>query len=134
MDIAIAKEVFGHEVKHTKKCVLEKASTGDRPLRAYSKEMAAAWAVVEKLNITLLPIENDEWFALVGESSKRWSGPAEFMAYLQTGKFVDTGAAVGAEPAFTICMAALKAMEHRKKKDIALDGPVPAQDLHLLTN
>jgi hypothetical protein len=126
LDTLIAKEVFEHEVVSTKKGAVEKARTGDRPLRNYSKDISAAWEVAERLSISLLPIDNGQWFALVGDNGKRWTGPAEFLRYLQTGNFVNAGAAVGESAPLTICLAALKAIEHRKKKDLAIADPIPS--------
>lgn len=124
LDITIAKFVFGHEVKTTKKLIVEKAASGDRPLRYYSRDMQFAWEVADKMNISLIPVENGEWFAMVG-AENRWSGPADFIKYLQAGNFVDAGAAVGQDAALTICLAAVKALQHRQKV------MAPAPDLSL---
>jgi hypothetical protein len=110
IDTLIAKHVFGHEVKAGSKTIWERTDSGDRPLRPYSKEIQFAWEVAEKMNISLLPIENGQWFAMVGQ---RWSSPADFMKYLKDAQFMNAGAAVGDSAALTICLAALRATEKR---------------------
>lgn len=114
IDIFMASHILGHEVYHEKTgAVREQLPTGQsRPLRSYSEDIAAAWEIVEKLGITLLPVENG-WFALVGDK-QGWSSPADFIRYLQKADFVHSGAALGDKAPMTICMAAMKAFEHRK--------------------
>ena len=46
------------------------------------------------MSMALIPIEYGTWFAFIRRQD-RWKSPAEFIQYLQTGKFVDSGAAVG---------------------------------------
>jgi hypothetical protein len=75
---------------------------------------------VPTVTITLLPVE-DGWFAMVGEK-RGWTSPAEFLLYLQKADFVHSGAALGAKAPLTICMAAMKALEHRSAG--APDGTV----------
>ncbi|MDQ3230228.1 MAG: hypothetical protein M3Q07_00270 [Pseudobdellovibrionaceae bacterium] len=113
IDIFIASKVLGHGVYHEKTgAVREQLPSGQsRPLRSYSEDISAAWEVVEKLGITLLPVE-DGWFALVGQK-RGWSSPAEFLLYLQKADYVRSGAALGDKAPMTICMAAMKALEHR---------------------
>ncbi|HYX32457.1 MAG TPA: hypothetical protein VE954_05040 [Oligoflexus sp.] len=113
IDIFIAGKVLGHSVYHEKTgAVREQLPSGQsRPLRSYSEDISAAWEVVEKLGITLLPVE-DGWFALVGQK-RGWSSPAEFLLYLQKADYVHSGAALGNKAPMTICMAAMKALEHR---------------------
>lgn len=114
IDIFMASHILGHEIYHEKTgSVREQLPSGQsRPLRAYSEDIGAAWEIVEKLGITLLPVENG-WFALVGEK-QGWSSPADFIRYLQKADFVHSGAALGDKAPMTICMAAMKAFEHRK--------------------
>lgn len=113
LDRLMAKEVLGHETYHEKNGALrERLPSGQsRPLRAFSSDIAAAWEIVEKLGITLLPVDQG-WFALVGQK-KGWTSPAEFITYLQTADFTKSGAAVGEEAPMTICLAAMKAVERR---------------------
>ncbi|WP_141735974.1 BC1872 family protein [Oligoflexus tunisiensis] len=120
IDIFMASKVLGHEVFHEETGeIREQLPSGQsRPLRAYSQDIAAAWEIVEKLGITLLPVE-DGWFAMVGEK-RGWSSPAEFLRYLQRADFVHSGAALGDKAPMTICMAAMKALEHRP--DATPDG------------
>ncbi len=113
IDCTIAEHVFGHRVFVKKRALYEETPKGERPLRFYAKEMAPAWEVAEKMSISMIPIENGQWFALVG-TEFGWKNPAEFIAYMQTGKFVDAGAAVGESAPMVICVAALKAIEARK--------------------
>lgn len=116
MDIFMAQNVLGHKTYYEKNGALrEKLPSGQsRPLRAYSTEIAAAWEIVEKIGITLLPVDQG-WFALVGEK-RGWSSPAEFLTYLQTADFANSGAAVGEQAPLTICLAAMKAIERRQLK------------------
>lgn len=116
IDMFMAKEILGHDVYHEKTgSIREQLPTGQsRPLRSYSEDIAAAWEIVDKLGITLLPVENG-WFALVGDK-RGWSSPADFIRYLQKADFVHSGAALGDKAPMTICMAAMKAFEHRKSE------------------
>jgi hypothetical protein len=127
IDTRIAKEVFGYQIKVKNKALYEMASKGERPLRQYSKNIEWAWEVVEKMNITLIPIENQQWFALVG-NSEAWKSPAEFLQYMQAGQFLDVGAAVGEEAPLTICMAALRAVENRAKARDQIQAADSQQD------
>ncbi len=112
IDCAVAQKVFGHRVFVKKRVLFEDTPKGDRPLRFYSKDIAHAWEVVEKLGISILPIENGDWFALVG-SEDGWKTPAEFVEYLHKGNFVNAGAAVGKSAPQVICIAAIKSMDLR---------------------
>jgi hypothetical protein len=113
IDMFMAREILGHDVHHEKNgTIREQLPSGQsRPLRSYSEDIAAAWEIVEKLGITLLPVEKG-WFALVGDK-QGWSSPADFIRYLQKADFVHSGAALGDKAPMTICMAAMKAYEHR---------------------
>jgi hypothetical protein len=113
IDSFMASRVLGHKVYHEKTGTMrEQLPSGQsRPLRAYSEDISAAWEIVEKLGVTLLPVENG-WFAMVGQK-RGWSSPAEFLLYLQKADFVNAGAAVGEKAPLTICMAVMKAIEHR---------------------
>jgi hypothetical protein len=112
LDKMIAQHVMGHPVTQQKREVFEGTSKGTRPLAAYTTDMTAAWEVVERMSITLIPIENGGWFALAGKP-ERWKSPADFMQYLQTADFASAGAAVGESAPFVVCMAAIKAIENR---------------------
>jgi hypothetical protein len=113
IDTKIAQNIFGYNVKVKQRELWEDAPLGERPLRKYSKEISAAWEVVEKMAMTLIPVDDDKWFAFVGHG-ERWKGPAEFIKYLQTSNFEHSGAAVGEELPLTVCIAALKAIENRE--------------------
>ena len=50
-----------------------------------------------------------------------WKSPAEFMLFLQTAEFMESGAAVSESPALAICIAALKAAEKRQSSNERVD-------------
>jgi hypothetical protein len=129
LDTSIAQQVFGHFVFVKNKELYERAPKGDRPLRKYSKEIAPAWEVAEKMKVSLIPVENNQWFALVG-GADGWKSPADYITYLQTGKFVEAGAAVGDEVPLIICLAALKAVEARKLQSQGQTGTSQGQAPH----
>src|SRR6478736_5057673 len=93
LDTMIAQHIFGHDVVIKRKVPTEVTPAGDRPLREYSKEIGAAFEVAKKLNISLIPIEGGQWFALKGKE-EGFTSPASFIEYLSAGNFVDAGAAV----------------------------------------
>jgi hypothetical protein len=127
LDTFMAKEVLGHNVKIKMKEIWEDTEFGDRPLRKYSRDMTAAYEIMEKMNITLIPIEDGQWFAMAGHT-ERWKSPAEFVNYLQTGNFVDSGAAVGTNVPETICIAAYKAIQVQRAQNLPTEPP-PEQPL-----
>jgi hypothetical protein len=116
LDVQIAKEVFGYNVWAKAKVLYESAPLGERPLRAYSRDMEWAWEVAAQMKISLIPIEGGQWFAFAG-TVVGWKSPAEFIKYLQSGDFVDAGAALGESAPLAICIAAIKAAEKRKQAD-----------------
>lgn len=116
LDTMIAKYIFSHDVVIKRKVPTEVTSAGERPLREYSKEIGAAFDVAKKLNISLIPIEGGQWFALAGKM-EGFTSPAEFITYLSAGNFVDAGAAVTESPSLSICMAAMKAVESKLAKE-----------------
>ncbi len=127
LDSAIAQKIMGYTIKVKQKALWEETPLGERPLRNYSRDISAAWEVVEKMNITLIPIQENQWFALVGRD-EAWSSPAAFIQYLQAGEFAKSGAAVGEIPALTICLAAIKAIEHRESlEDLAQSEELPLE-------
>ena len=120
LDTRIAQEVFGYKVWARAKILLENPATGERPLRPYTKEMEWAWEVAKKMNITLIPIEGDQWFAFVGPVEKHgWESPTAVLEFLAAGNFKDCGAYVGTDAPLAICMAALNATEKRKNAEEA---------------
>jgi hypothetical protein len=135
VDATVAQEVLGYTVKVKKKELWEVTPKGERPLRKYSKDIGAAWEVVEKLNMTLISIENGQWFALVG-LGRAWKNPAEFLLYLQSGQFAQAGAAVGEDAPMTVCLAAIKALKPSPVIKSATDavsraeGTGESQNLH----
>lgn len=114
LDLFMAQKVLGHKTHNDKngRPFESLASGQSRPLRSYSQDISAAWEVVDKLGISLLPVEQG-WFALVG-NQRGWESPADFIAYLQTADFANSGAAVGETAPLTICLAAMKAIERRE--------------------
>ena len=117
LDTLIAKHIFNHEVVIKRKVPTEITPAGERPLREYSKEIGAAYDVAKKLNISLIPIEGGQWFALAGKT-EGFTSPADFISYLSAGNFVDAGAAVTESPSLSICMAAMKAVESKMAREV----------------
>lgn len=115
LDTMIAQHIFGHDVVIKRKVPTEVTPAGERPLREYSKEIGAAFDVAKKLNISLIPIEGGQWFALKGKD-EGFTSPASFIEYLSAGNFVDAGAAVTESPSLSICLAAMKAVEAKLAK------------------
>jgi hypothetical protein len=113
LDTFIAQNVLGHTVKVKQKELWEVTEKGERPLRKFSRDIAAAWEVVEKMGITIIPVEDSGWFAFVG-TGRSWKSPAAFLEFLQKGDFMSSGAAVGEDPAETICYAAMKSLEKKQ--------------------
>lgn len=109
LDSFIAEKVLNHPIKVKAKQLWEITPEGERPLRKFSRDMTAAWEVVEKMGITIIPLQPNTWFAFVGTGT-RWESPAAFIEFLQKGDFMQSGAAVGENAAETICMAAFKAL------------------------
>jgi hypothetical protein len=130
LDAWIAERVLGHTIVGQRKgTIKERTRQGQvRPLRAYSTDIGAAWEVVRKMGITLIPIENEQWFGLVGPA-RGWSSPGELLKYLQTADFVSAGAAVGETAPMTICLAALRAVEKQEGASAAGE-PVTANQAH----
>jgi hypothetical protein len=114
LDTEIATQVFGHRVWAKNRMLYENAPKGDRPLRNYSAEIEWAAEVVTRLKMTLIPIENDQWFAFVGPEAKAgWESPNAVLEFLVGGEFESCGAAVGKKLPLVICEAALRATGKR---------------------
>ena len=116
LDTLIAKHIFGHEVVIKRKIPTEITPAGERPLREYSKSAGAAFDVAEKLKISLIPIEGNQWFALCGPD-EGFKSPADFMEYIGKGNFQNAGAAVAETAALAISLAGIKAIESRIAAD-----------------
>ncbi|MBA2405341.1 MAG: hypothetical protein H0V66_11265 [Bdellovibrionales bacterium] len=116
LDTMIAQHVFAHDVIIKRKIPTEVTTSGERPLREYSKEIGAAFDVAQKLNISLIPIEGNQWFALKG-GPEGFKSPAEFIQYLSEGNFVNAGAAVTDSAPLSICLAAMKFVEAKMAKE-----------------
>ena len=121
IDAWVAEYVLGHHIIIQKKgTIKERTRLGHiRPLRPYSKDIGAAWEVVESMGITLIPIAGGSWFSLVGKEAG-WNSPAEIFEYLKIGDFVHSGAAVAKSPALSICLAALRAVQ--KSQGLSFEG------------
>ncbi|HEX4923282.1 MAG TPA: hypothetical protein VFV50_04320 [Bdellovibrionales bacterium] len=115
LDVLVAQEVMGHKVFVKNKKLFEETPVGERPLRLYDSDLNHAWEVVEKMNITVIPVQADAWFAFVGREH-RWQSPAEFLEFLQKGEFLGCGAAVGKNPPKVICQAAINALQKRAEE------------------
>jgi hypothetical protein len=118
LDIFIAENVLGHPVRMIEAELWETTALGDRPLRKFSRDISAAWEVVEKMGITIIPVEGSGWFAFVG-TGNAWRSPAAFLEFLQKGDFMSSGAAIGENPAETICFAAVKCFEKKQADALA---------------
>ncbi len=112
LDTLIAKHIFGHEVVIKRKIPTEVTPAGERPLREYSKSTGAAFDVAEKMKISLIPIEGNQWFALCGPE-EGFKSPADFMKFIGEGNFQNSGAAVAETAALAISLAGIKAIETR---------------------
>ena len=117
LDTLIARNVFNHDVIIKRKIPTEVTPAGERPLREYCKEMGAAFDVLKALNISLIPIEGNQWFALAGKRDG-FTSPADFLKYLSAGDFQSAGAAVAESAPQAICLAALNALESAKNKEL----------------
>lgn len=117
IDKLMASKVLGHTLYYEKNgAIRERLASGQtRPLRPYATDIAAAWEVVQKLGVALLPT-SEGWFALIGESHA-WRSPAEFMAYLQKGDFVRAGAAVAPQASTAVCLAAVRWLDNVASRD-----------------
>lgn len=124
VDALIAQYVMEHDVIRQKKGgIKERTSQGlIRPLRAYSRDMNAAWEVAQKMRVTLIPIQERSWFALVGKPGG-WESPAELMQYMAENAFAEGGAAVQNTAPLAICLAALTAVQKRESKKDNPSGP-----------
>ena len=121
LDILIARDILGHQVEKNKKFgFVEITPIGTRPMKKYSKDIEAAWEVALHLGVTLLPIQDGTWFALVGPEVG-WESPAQFYEYMQKAEFVKAGAAVAETAPLAICLAAYRANQSR----VLADDPTP---------
>ena len=110
IDIKIAEQIFGYEVFTKNKVLYERTLKEDRPLHPYSKDMAWAWEIAEKMKISLVPIEGDQYFAFAA-SNDGWTSLDAFLEFLKKGNFDLCGAAVSTNAAEAICKAALVVLE-----------------------
>ncbi len=119
LNALVSQYVLGHQVIRQKKGTMkEKTRQGQiRPLRNYCADIAAAWEIVDKVGVTLIPIENGMWFGIIGPRD-RWKSPGEFLCFLQAGQFLESGAAIEKSAPLTICLAALKSVEKRLPPEV----------------
>jgi hypothetical protein len=113
LDKMMAEKILGHVLFYEQNGALKEKIPGghSRPLAPYSTDIAAAFEVVTKLGVTLIPVD-EGWFALIGDRPV-WASPAEFMSFLQKGDFVNAGAAVSPSAPMAVCLAAIRTLEHR---------------------
>ena len=113
LNLLISQKVLGYGVAKQKNGPwVEATPKGTRPLLSYSTEVGAAWEVVEKFGMTLIPIADGSWFAFVGNSNG-WASPADFIKFLSDSEFAKAGAAVAETAPLSICLAAVAALEKR---------------------
>jgi hypothetical protein len=117
LDILVATRVLGHTLHKQDDAYVETTPKGTRPLPHYSRSIKAAWEVVQAMGITLIPIQENSWFALVGPKVG-WASPAEFMECMQKGEFLRAGAAVSESAPLSICIAAFNAIEKRNSDEL----------------
>ena len=110
IDIKIAEQIFGHEVFTKNRLLYERTEKEDRPLHPYSKDMAWAWDIAEKMKISLVAIEGDQWFAFAA-SNDGWPSLDAFLEFLNKGNFDLCGAALSTNAAEAICKAALVVLD-----------------------
>ena len=108
----IAEQVMGHTVHRQKDVFFEATAKGARPVRDYSTNMEAAWEVATRLGISLIPVADDSWFAMVGPSDG-FKTPADFIECMQRADFANSGAAVTKSAVLSICLAAVLAVKKR---------------------
>lgn len=130
LDMMIAEHVLGHHIIRQKKGTLKERTLAGhiRPLRPYSTDIGSAWEIVSRLGMSLIPIEDGRWFALVG-GNEGWKSPADFLHTLQSADFLNAGAAVEKTAPLTICLAALKAVEKRQAIP-SIDQEPPSASSH----
>jgi hypothetical protein len=87
--------------------------SAQRPVRDYSNSIEAAWEVATQMNITLIPIDDGSWFAMVAPEGG-FRSPQAFIECMQKGEFADSGAAVTKSAPLSICIAAINAVSKRE--------------------
>ena len=90
LDRIVAQSVMGRTVSQQKREVFESTEKGTRPLANYTTDISAAWEVAEHMAITLVPIQENSWFALVGRGS-RWASPAGVHQVSRSGRLLERG-------------------------------------------
>jgi hypothetical protein len=103
LDAMVATQVLGHPATM-------------HAVRDYSQNIEDAWEVVSAMGMTLIPIEDGSWFAMVGPHGG-WRSPAEFIECMQKGDFARSGAAVTQSAPLSICLAALNAVQNRRNQN-----------------
>jgi hypothetical protein len=114
LDAEVAEQVLGHKVFVKSKKLFEQTEKGERPLRFFDTDLNDAWEVAEKLNISLIAVEDGGWFAFVGP--RAWKSPTDLLEFINAGQFEGCGAAVGKSPARVICHAAINATNKRNQE------------------
>ncbi|MBC7465000.1 MAG: hypothetical protein H7256_03320 [Bdellovibrio sp.] len=135
LNLRIATEVFGYEVKPHNGELYEFRPQGNCPLRNYSTEMEYAWEVAAFMKVTLIPIVGDHWFAFIGSADNAgWESPQAVLEFLNAGVFSVAGAAVNINPCLAICTAAIKMVEKKKRLETALSELTPPPEIQLPEN
>jgi hypothetical protein len=93
---------------------------GTKPVRDYSNKIEDAWEVATRLGISLIPVADHSWFAMVGPIGG-FQSPADFIECMQKADFANSGAAVTKSAALSICIAAIKATEKRASDESAIE-------------
>lgn len=127
LDVAVAEQVMGFAVSPKGDDWVEQRPEGSRPVRPYSTDIGAAWEVVEKLGVTLLPVEHGSWFALAGPR-REWKSPDELIECLQKRDFSNAGAGVSESAPHAICLAGL-AMAQRRAEQAGDVIPFPERPI-----
>jgi hypothetical protein len=127
IDQLMAQKILGHTLFYEKNGAMrERLPNGQtRPLRPYVSDINAAWEVVTKLGVTLLPT-TEGWFALIGDKPQ-WRSPAEFMTYLGKADFVHAGAAVAPQASHAVCLAAARWLENRETRAASTETGTAAE-------
>lgn len=135
LNLRIATEVFGFEVKRHKGELYEFRPQGNRPLRNYSNEMEYAWEVAAFMKVTLIPIVGDQWFAFIGSPDNAgWESPQAVLEFLNAGVFSVAGASVNINPALAICMAAIKLVEKKTRLENASEVMTASPEIEVPEN
>lgn len=91
---------------------------------------AQAIELMQKMRITAIPIQGNEWFVFVGpEDRNGWESPEAVLKFLEAGNFNGCGAAHGTDFVSLVFEAAQKAIDKRaqEKASAQLNEEAPEQ-------